>query len=346
MPTPRTQPSAFLPLAGVSMQEIAFCCAWVRVQSALGPCFRGWAVTRGAISIISSLRRQSMAPLLAFLLPVSLLVTTGPANVYRSVSEPAQIMMKVKPPKSKSGKGGKAKAAKAATGGGFGAPKPPPPTFDEVVGAWKTREPSDTSVDCACGVKQSYKECCQPYHNGDKVSESPEWCLRSRYTAFAYRLPEYIIRTTDKTNSDYNADKIKWARKLNKEQMFDDFKFFGLEVGEVEDGASEDEEYLNMRVSLMPLDAAGLNKQPDPMVFSERSRFLKHPKSGAWLYAAGEVRTEAAGFAGRVLNSDKDLDSMKTDVDYVQSLLKKEKGELVDEIKERLTPDLPFMKKD
>ena len=71
----------------------------------------------------------------------------------------------------------------------------------------------------------------------------------------------------------------------------------------------------------MPVDAAGLPKQVDPMVFSERSRFLRNAK-GTWLYAAGEVRTEAAGFKGRVLNSDKDLESMQTDVDYVKSLIK------------------------
>ena len=254
--------------------------------------------------------------------------------------------MLAKKSKGKAAKAKKAAQVKATTGGGFGAPKPAALTLDEVVGGWKTRVPSDTGVDCACGLGIPYRECCRPYHQGDKAAESPEWVLRSRYTAFAYRLPEYIIRTTDKTNSDYNTDKIKWARKLNKEQMFDSFKFVGLEVGDHEDGESDKEEYLSFAVSLMPIDAAGLAKQPEPMVFTERSRFLKHAKSGTWLYAAGDVRSDAAGLKGRTLNKESDIDSFKADVDYVTSLMKNgDEGAIKDAIKEQLpgVPSLPKM---
>ena len=245
------------------------------------------------------------ASLIALLLPVSLIVTMGPSK-----------------PKSRATASGGGGFGASKGGGGFGAPKKLPPTFEEVISGWKTRLPSDSSVACACGVSsESYLECCQPYHKGKKAAESPEACLKSRYCAFAYRLPEYIIRTTHKTNSDYTKDKIKWARKLNKEQMFDSFRFNGLEIGELEAGESEDEQFLNLRVTLMPVDDAGIPKQVDPMVFTERSKFLRNAK-GTWLYAAGEVRTEAAGFKDRVLNNDADLESMRTDVDYVQQLIK------------------------
>jgi uncharacterized protein YchJ len=162
------------------------------------------------------------------------------------------------------------------------------------------------------------------------------------YTAFAYRLPEYIIRTTDKTNSDFMTDKIKWARKLNKEQMFDSFKFVGLEVGEREEGETEDEEFLSLRVSLMPVDAAGIQKQPEPMVFSERSRFVK--RKGAWQYAAGEVTTEAAGFKDRVLNSQQDLEGMQKDVDYVKSIIKEKADSIIEEKMPKM-PEMPWDKK-
>ena len=126
---------------------------------------------------------------------------------------------------------------------------------------------------------------------------------------FCYRLPEYIIRTTDKSNSDYQKDTIKWARRLDREQMFDSFQFAGLEVGELEEGEREDTAYLSLRVTLLPIDKqTGLQSQPEPMVFSERSKFLRSAK-GHWLYAAGEVRSEAAGFKGRVLNVEKDLEN-------------------------------------
>ena len=79
----------------------------------------------------------------------------------------------------------------------------------------------------------------------------------------------------------------------------------------------------------MPVDAAGIQKQPEPMVFTERSKFLRM-KKGHWLYSAGEVRTEAVGFKDRVLNDQKDLDSMKADVDYVTKLIKDKTGKDVE----------------
>jgi len=228
----------------------------------------------------------------------------GLASSSHSLRPTLHAMMAAAKPKKKAAGGG-------FGGGGFGAPKPAPPTFDEVVGGWKTRVPKDAaSVDCPCGFGEVYATCCRPYHQGEKAAETPEWTLRSRYVAFAYRLPEYIIRTTDKTNSDYMTDKIKWAKKLNKEQMFDDFQFKGLEVGELESGKHDEEQYLSLRVSLMPMDAAGMPKQPDPMVFTERSRFLRDAK-GAWQYASGEGEQRALTLASARLRVSARLTTLR-----------------------------------
>ena len=145
-----------------------------------------------------------------------------------------------------------------------------------------------------------------------------------RYSAFAYRLPIPIIDSTDKTNGDYQADRIKWARRINKEQMFDSFRFEGLEIGEREAGKDDKESFLNMRVTLMPIDeATKLQSQPEPLVFTERSKFVRNPaEAGTWLYASGDVKSEAQGFKDRTLKNDKDLAAMKKDVDYVQKLIK------------------------
>lgn len=102
-------------------------------------------------------------------------------------------------------------------GGGFGAPKKAAPTLDEIVAGWKTRLPADTSTACPCGSGDAYDSCCRPYHIGEKAPESPERCLRSRYSAFAYRLPKHIIRTTDRTNSEYTRyarRQLLWRGKL------------------------------------------------------------------------------------------------------------------------------------
>ena len=170
---------------------------------------------------------------------------------------------------------GKAKA-KSSSAGGFGAPKAPPPTLDEVCASFPNRLPKDTSVCCPCGTAESYENCCLPYHVGDAAAETPEMCLRTRYSAFCYRLPKYIIQSTAKSNRDWSADKVKWARRLHKEQMFDAFEFKQLEVGESEGGQSEREALLSMRVTLQPIDErTRLPTQAEPMVFSERSTFTR-----------------------------------------------------------------------
>ena len=77
---------------------------------------------------------------------------------------------------------------------------------------------------------------------------------------------------------------------------------------------------LSLRVSLLPIDEkTGLQTQPEPMVFAERSRFVKNAK-GEWLYGSGEVSSEAAGLKGRVLNDEKDLGGLQKDVDFVNGL--------------------------
>jgi SEC-C motif domain protein len=215
---------------------------------------------------------------------------------------------------------------RGGSGSGFGAPKPPEKSLEEVVAAWPSRLPADATVCCPCGSGDAYADCCQPYHKGEKTVESPERCLRTRYSAFAYRLPLYIIDSTDKTNRDYQKDKIKWAKFLNREQMFDSFRFDGLEVGELEAGANDDEQFLSLRVTLMPIDdATKLQAQPEPLVFNERSKFLRN-KKGTWLYAAGDVKSSAVGFKDRTLKDEKDLAKMEKDVEYVNKLIKDKTG--------------------
>ena len=105
-------------------------------------------------------------------------------------------------------------------------------------------------------------------------------------------------------------------------QMFDNFRFESLEVGQAEEGSSDSEAHLSLRVTLMPIDAStSMPTQAEPLVFTERSTFVRN-KKGTWLYAAGDVRSEAAGFKDKVLQSEGDLNAMRKDVDYVQKLIK------------------------
>ncbi|MBT1445936.1 YchJ family protein [Shewanella sp. JM162201] len=53
---------------------------------------------------------------------------------------------------------------------------------------------------CPCqstgGVKTlDYQHCCEPFHLGQQIPQTPEQLMRSRYSAFVLRLWDYLIAT-------------------------------------------------------------------------------------------------------------------------------------------------------
>eukprot|EP00962_Isochrysis_galbana_P015383 scaffold4414_cov135-Isochrysis_galbana.AAC.1 len=219
-------------------------------------------------------------------------------------------------PPRKSGGGGF--GGKPADGGGAGAQRkkagPEAPTLEAVLARWPNRTPADAaSTPCACGSGDSYSDCCRRYHDGLALSETPTRLLRTRYSAFAYRLPGHVIRTTHWTNRDWREDRVAWAKQLNRESMFDSFDFIGLvlvpQQGKPQEGAAQvgvaqeegaqeggardreegaresvsgtDEAFITFRVALRNRETGA------EIAFRERSRFVR--ERGEWLYASGEV---------------------------------------------------------
>ena len=188
-----------------------------------------------------------LLPVAPVLLQLSLSISVAPSRAGHCVA-----LSKRGPKRTGGGGGFGAKPQRPGSGGGFGAQ---PPSLEEVVAGFKTRLPEDASVDCPCGSGDSYEACCQPCHAGLQSGEgypmeSPEHCLRCRFSAFAFRLPLPIIATTHSDNRDYRTDRVAWARMLNRDGMFDDFRFARLEVGEAEEGANEREAFLSFRATL------------------------------------------------------------------------------------------------
>ncbi|GGW55658.1 YchJ family protein [Vreelandella hamiltonii] len=48
---------------------------------------------------------------------------------------------------------------------------------------------------CPCGSTLPLAACCQPFHQGQAVPETPEALMRSRYTAFALNERDYLLAT-------------------------------------------------------------------------------------------------------------------------------------------------------
>ena len=70
---------------------------------------------------------------------------------------------------------------------------------------------------CICGSQNAYKECCFPFHNGDRKPATAEQLMRSRYAAFQLGMSDYLLSTwADETrpeNIEFTPG-LRW-QKLN-----------------------------------------------------------------------------------------------------------------------------------
>lgn len=51
-------------------------------------------------------------------------------------------------------------------------------------------------TDCPCGSGQTYNDCCRSYHTGRAKPKTAEQLMRSRYSAYFFRLADYLVGTT------------------------------------------------------------------------------------------------------------------------------------------------------
>lgn len=65
---------------------------------------------------------------------------------------------------------------------------------------------------CACGTDKPYGKCCRRFHTAQSFPQLPEELLRSRYSAYAYRLPSYVMKTTHTSMAE--LDRRKWKREI------------------------------------------------------------------------------------------------------------------------------------
>ena len=49
---------------------------------------------------------------------------------------------------------------------------------------------------CPCKSRENYSVCCQPFHLGRAKPETAVQLMRSRYSAYFFRLADYLVATT------------------------------------------------------------------------------------------------------------------------------------------------------
>jgi len=114
---------------------------------------------------------------------------------------------------------------------------------------------------CPCHSGEEYTQCCQPYHGG-AAAATPEKLMRSRYSAYALGLVDYILLT--QTLSTAREQLSAFCKKT---------EFRGLEILSVES------EHVTFRATLFQGDI--------DVSFTERSLFKK--RGGRWLYVQGKI---------------------------------------------------------
>lgn len=65
---------------------------------------------------------------------------------------------------------------------------------------------------CVCGTEKPYGKCCRKYHVAQSSPWQAEDLLRSRYSAYAFQLTSYIMRTTHSSTAE--LDRRKWRRDI------------------------------------------------------------------------------------------------------------------------------------
>lgn len=126
---------------------------------------------------------------------------------------------------------------------------------------------------CPCKSEKDYADCCKPFHQG-RLPDTALQLMRSRYSAYALCLTDYIIHTTHPNNPAFQHNKVEWAQSISEFCLNTEFK--NLEILNFEEKGSF------ATVTFV----AHLVQGAKDVSFTEKSFFEK--LNGKWLYLKGE----------------------------------------------------------
>lgn len=121
---------------------------------------------------------------------------------------------------------------------------------------------------CPCHSGKKYKQCCAPYHKGI-LPATALLLMRTRYSAYALGLADYLMTTTHPDNPDFTPDTAEWKKEIL--EFCRTTRFLELKIIDFIDGESE--AFVTFEAIL------------DHGSIKEKSRFLK--AGGRWLYESG-----------------------------------------------------------
>lgn len=135
-------------------------------------------------------------------------------------------------------------------------------------------------MNCPCGNKTPYEECCGPFLSGKALPESAEKLMRSRYTAYTRVNVDYIKNTlAPESRSDFDPKAAReWGEKA---------KWHGLQIISTDKGTTTDKTGTVEFIATYEMEG-------DAVDHHEVSQFRKDQK-GQWFFVDGESHTHKAG---------------------------------------------------
>ncbi|MCF2706639.1 YchJ family protein [Arcanobacterium haemolyticum] len=123
------------------------------------------------------------------------------------------------------------------------------------------RAPGPVTI-CPCQSGRTYAECCRPFHLGEAEAPTAQALMRSRYSAFALGLTEYVARTWYPVYrpADLSDEGLSWRR---------------LEILDARE--TGDHAFVEFRAHWRDGETRG--------VLHERSSFVR--EGGRWYYTLG-----------------------------------------------------------
>lgn len=127
---------------------------------------------------------------------------------------------------------------------------------------------------CPCHSGEAYDKCCKKFHQGESPSNAL-LLMRSRFSAYALCMPDYIMDTTHPGSTQFTEDRSKWKRAIVN--FSQGTKFDGLEVIDFQE---------NGNVAVVTFIAKLTQKKQDES-FTEKSFFERI--RGRWFYRVGHL---------------------------------------------------------
>jgi len=128
---------------------------------------------------------------------------------------------------------------------------------------------------CPCYSGLDYETCCRVYHLERKIPKDALILMRSRYSAYAMDLPQYIMETTHPQCAEYDEERERWEESIHF--FYQNTEFLGLEIKNFTPGKRE----------AWVTFVAHLSQKDKPVFLTEKSRFIK--EGGLWVYRDSEV---------------------------------------------------------